>query len=317
MAPTGKYEDGFMEYWNNVSPNSSTAIDSNAVCRLFSTLGNPDHTALANGILELVNSIVPVNSCFVMAFNEGQDPRCLSAATPTDDHHCRELAGDLTTGLFRHDRIQVHLQTLLIQQQIGALTVHRQIPIQIIDGALKRLYNTLGIVDSMAITIKSAEQAWITITLSRCSELGLFAEDEKESLLRLAQLIAMSALRHSQLASLVDNTPDNPLSSGLDNLCSRLTQRERQVILRILDGVTMEQIAEDLGLKPSTVVTYRSRGYEKLGVSSRRELFSTVLRNRTTRYQQPQTELISPPLLFTPTGNPPYATGTDTHRPHQ
>ncbi len=305
-----------MEYWNNVSPNSGTTIDSSTVCRLFNVLGSTDHTALANGILELVNTLFPVDGCFVMAFNEDQAPRCLSVASPSDDRQCRELTADQTPGLFHHDRIQLHLQTLLLQQQVGAVTVHRQIPIQIIDGALRRLYNTLGIVDSMAITVKSAEQAWITITLSRRNRLGLFNENEKGSLLRIAQLIATAVLRHSQFTSRVDDASEDSLSSGLDQLCARLTQRERQVILRILDGVTMEQIAEDLGLKPSTVVTYRSRGYEKLGVSSRRELFSTVLRNRTTP-QRPQPERTTPPPLFTPTGNPPYATGTDTHRPHQ
>ncbi len=306
-----------MEYWNNVSLDSSTAIDASAVCRLVSVIGSADHPALANGILELINTLFPVDGCFVMAFNAGEDPHCLSNAASTADRQNQELSVDRTPGLFHHDRIQLHLQSLLLPQPIGAVTVHRQIPIQIIDVTLRRLYNTLGIVDSMAISIKSSEHAWITITLTRRNRLGLFNEDEKKSLLQIAQLIATMVLRHSQLASQTDEAPDNSLSSGLDQLCDRLTQRERQVILRILDGVTMEQIAHDLGLKPSTIVTYRSRGYEKLGVSSRRELFSTVLRNRTTTNQRSHSELACPLPLFIPNGTPTHATGTDPHRPHQ
>jgi len=56
--------------------------------------------------------------------------------------------------------------------------------------------------------------------------------------------------------------------------------REREVLQRILDGVTTERIADDLHIRPTTVITYRTRGYEKMGVSSRRELFAAMLRRR-------------------------------------
>jgi DNA-binding CsgD family transcriptional regulator len=60
--------------------------------------------------------------------------------------------------------------------------------------------------------------------------------------------------------------------------------REREVLLRLLDGLTTERIAADLDIRPTTVVTYRTRAYEKIGVRSRRELFAHVLR----RYGQMQ-----------------------------
>ncbi|MEZ5716382.1 MAG: helix-turn-helix transcriptional regulator [Paracoccaceae bacterium] len=53
-----------------------------------------------------------------------------------------------------------------------------------------------------------------------------------------------------------------------------LSARERAVCLGILSGRTAEQIAGDLDLAPSTVVTYRKRAYDKLGVGSRAGLFA-------------------------------------------
>lgn len=53
-----------------------------------------------------------------------------------------------------------------------------------------------------------------------------------------------------------------------------LSDRERAVCLGMLAGKKAEAIAADLGVAPSSVVTYRRRAYEKLGISSRGALFA-------------------------------------------
>lgn len=53
-----------------------------------------------------------------------------------------------------------------------------------------------------------------------------------------------------------------------------LSERERQVCVGMLAGKKAEIIAEEMGVGPSSVVTYRQRAYQKLGISSRGELFS-------------------------------------------
>ncbi len=52
-----------------------------------------------------------------------------------------------------------------------------------------------------------------------------------------------------------------------------LSDREREVCEGILSGKKAERIAADMDVAPSTVVTYRKRAYEKLGISSRTSLF--------------------------------------------
>lgn len=53
-----------------------------------------------------------------------------------------------------------------------------------------------------------------------------------------------------------------------------LSERERQVCIGMLAGKKAEIIAEEIGVGPSSVVTYRQRAYQKLGISSRGQLFS-------------------------------------------
>lgn len=304
-----------MEHWNSVSTGSSIAIDTSAVCRLLNAIGSVDNTSMAKAVLDLVDSQVAMDHCTLMAFTADHNPRVIAVASQAQDRQIHHCANEYARQFHQHDRIQLHLQSMLPQQETGDILVHRQTLAQIIDAELRRLYNdTLGVVDSMAVTVKTGRRAWITTQLCRHRDQGTLEHGEIKQILQLASLIATSVSRHCQLEAGGEGEFRASVSEGIDALCSLLTQRERQVILRILDGVTVEQIAGELGLKPTTVITYRSRAYEKLGISSRRELFSTLLRNRNaTQHWQPPVVPDHSPLFQRPV----YATSTATDRSHQ
>lgn len=64
----------------------------------------------------------------------------------------------------------------------------------------------------------------------------------------------------------------NPLEYS--PLFSVLSDRERQVCTGMLAGKKAETIAQEMGVAPSSIVTYRQRAYQKLGITSRGQLFS-------------------------------------------
>ncbi len=60
----------------------------------------------------------------------------------------------------------------------------------------------------------------------------------------------------------------------------QLTDRERDVVEQVCDGLSAKAIGRDLGLAPSTVSTHLYRAYRKLGVESRTALAHMVKRLR-------------------------------------
>ncbi|MDR1754209.1 MAG: LuxR C-terminal-related transcriptional regulator [Eubacterium sp.] len=54
---------------------------------------------------------------------------------------------------------------------------------------------------------------------------------------------------------------------------SPLTRREYQVVDLMTQGLQQQQIADELGIRSSTVITHRNNAYSKLGVSNKQELF--------------------------------------------
>jgi len=109
-----------------------------------------------------------------------------------------------------------------------------------------------------------------TTVLARGSTLRLFvsfysaADDRDAPEPALARIAGRLALMHFERR--IERDAHAPLAV--------LSARERTVCLGILAGRTADAIARDLNLAPSTVVTYRKRAYDKLGVASRADLFA-------------------------------------------
>jgi two-component system invasion response regulator UvrY len=57
---------------------------------------------------------------------------------------------------------------------------------------------------------------------------------------------------------------------------ARLSSRERDVALAIASGKSNHMICEDLGLKPSTVSTYKTRVFEKLSINNEADLIRMI-----------------------------------------
>ena len=78
-----------------------------------------------------------------------------------------------------------------------------------------------------------------------------------------------------EAAQALVRTANQPPARGLD-----LTEREREVLALIIEGLNNTQIAARLTVSPSTIKSHVSSILSKLGVASRTEAVSLALRSR-------------------------------------
>ena len=72
--------------------------------------------------------------------------------------------------------------------------------------------------------------------------------------------------------ALAESIALDSLSHGAGERHDQLSPREREVLRLIVAGVSLNQIAEQLGLSPKTVTTHKAHLMTKLGVDSNAEL---------------------------------------------
>ena len=77
-----------------------------------------------------------------------------------------------------------------------------------------------------------------------------------------------------EAAQALVQTAHHPLSTGLD-----LTEREREVLTLMIEGLNNTQIAGRLHVSPSTIKSHVSNILSKLGAASRTEAVTLALRN--------------------------------------
>lgn len=272
-----------MRTWLVETSTPHRLIDAAAVAALVDAIGSAEPEMLAGCILEAVRSIVDAQQCTVFAHEAQRNPRLLSGAGVdgpwipfhTGAVHAREFASQ--------DALRAVIDRKPAAGPVGAILVCRQRADEMPLGSLRRdCLEAVGLVDRLTVLVRTGEASWVVAHLYRNTEHGLFTPEQVDGLAGVARLIARCIARH--YACDVDGVGSvrGSVSEGVLEIGSRLTDREREVLTRILDGVTVNRIAEDLKLRPTTVATYRMRAYEKLGVTSRQELFATVLRQRAS-----------------------------------
>lgn len=86
-----------------------------------------------------------------------------------------------------------------------------------------------------------------------------------------AVLLARASLREIELRVRAEELPEVPETT--------LSAREREVMLRLVSGQRLKEIACELGVTVPTIATHRQRLLRKLGLHDNRALFRYALRN--------------------------------------
>lgn len=129
-----------------------------------------------------------------------------------------------------------------------------------------------------------AENGWFVLNLYRDSIWGCFSDEEREHIAALSHLLLPVLRKHYQLTS---ESPKSgtwrrehieELTQRMASLDAKLTARERSVCARTVAGLTAKTTAQELGIKVSSVLTYRRRAYERLSISSGYELAALLIR---------------------------------------
>lgn len=259
-------------------------LSARDVAGLVNAIGSSDRVAMASAVLQAVRTVAQVQHCTIMVHEAGRNPRLLSGAGETGPwiafqcgaHCARETrASDALCALVEHRPALTAVgRTLLCGQR------RTDVP----EGAYRRdCLDRFSLDDRVSIVTRTGESTWLVVHLFRSEQHGPFGPDDIRGLLGIATVVSCCVARH--FATDVDGIASyrEKVSDEVGEICPTLTGREREVLLRILDGVTVTRIAEDLKLRPTTVATYRTRAYEKLGVATRCELFAAVLRRKAVR----------------------------------
>jgi DNA-binding CsgD family transcriptional regulator len=134
------------------------------------------------------------------------------------------------------------------------------------------IYVRHGMVERVSLARRESDGSVLALNLYKHVHQHPFDDAELGHCARLGKVLLALASRHVELRH--GRCADR--RSALKLRCPELTEREMDVLARLLDGMTYHGIAADMALSLSTVKTYRERAFERMGIHSRHQLVAAL-----------------------------------------
>lgn len=242
---------------------SGGLIDPDMAADLLETR---DAARFSERLLEVAHSAAGVEELFAYRVDDGAMPRALASSSGLADV-------DERTRMYAR---RFHRSDPAVAARLRALPgsgFHARVPAAAIElGAYRKLcFERPRFVEKICFGWRKPDHSLVLTFYQRHDG----AEPDLFQLGALAQ-VAITGL--TRMAAKPDTPPlVSEVERRLAGAYPVLTAREREVSARTLAGMTARDIAAELGLGVGTVLTYRQRTYQKLGVSKASELLASVM----------------------------------------
>jgi len=255
------------EFWDL----SSTSATSRLPVTVFSNLLKVSAQSTSQPILDAINQISEVDYVSLVEYTSiGQNPVQVGHAAKERQGHrdiTKECFERYRSSYFKRDPVIRLLNQMQTNDQrsegVSALHMSRE---DIPDNAWKRdIYERENLSDRLSFLFSSKPERLLAVNLYRNSKRGPFTSGELEVLLPIAPLIAQvykSSFASHNLPNITKSVCQ--LEEILQARAHSLSTRERAVCARVATGMSVDGIAVDLDVSPSTVMTLRKRAYAKL-----------------------------------------------------
>jgi DNA-binding CsgD family transcriptional regulator len=237
-----------------------------ALAGLVDAIGHP---AFAQRALAALNGIAAAGSWSVYRCYADRPPAMhLSASHGLEDTTAECFRAYRDDGLYLADRSfdavrrDAQGQALVLQLQADEIgnPSHRE-----------AIYVRHAVAERLSLAWTLPDRSLMAINLYRHRQQRPLARTEVQGFAETAPVLRSAVLRHLALRQ-AESAPRERLRLH----CAALTERELDVLQRLLDGLTYDGIAADLGLSVASVKTYRARAFERLGIHFRSQLFALL-----------------------------------------
>jgi DNA-binding CsgD family transcriptional regulator len=148
------------------------------------------------------------------------------------------------------------------------VALQRVHPSDIAPPSFRRVFfDDAGIVERISV-VQRGHEAWRGINVARHVSDGRCSDDELGALTGLACLVLPMLPLNRRGAAAARPLTVAELEERFAARRAGLTARERHVCARAAIGMSVEATALDLGIAKTSVLTYRQRAYQRLGVAS-------------------------------------------------
>jgi DNA-binding CsgD family transcriptional regulator len=259
-----------------VSPVRSERLSLHAaiLCDVVSSIGTRSY---GNACLSLLSKSLNVQHWALFRFPSNSPPNCLAAGNA-----CREAAvqENIDQFVIRCHNVDPSVKAVSKRSFVPTLTTMDISDIE--DPQYRHCFEVTRVQERISFF------SWIGPDLYqlsafrvRGSRTSRFSSAEMNCFATLAELLLATAQKHAIILDQSRRFSRNFDVKGIERQLKQssfgLSMRECEVCARAAAGKTIEGTSVDLDIRPTSVITYRQRAYQKLGISRTNELVGLLV----------------------------------------
>ncbi len=238
---------------------NTAVLDPNVGARLIETAGS---VAFAPLLIEIANRVANVDEIFAYRAHTQGEPDALLSASRLQDAAAR--AKNYVQHFFRFDPV-TQLRASCAQE---AFTVSVK-ACELTEPHYRSMcFDGPRFADKLCFGWRDATNATVLSFYRRDAALA-----DEAGLAPLANLTLSILARENQRPERFADLLEHKLAFRFPEL----SRRERQVCARTIAGQTAEECAAELGIRPTTVITYRQRAYQRLNFRAAHDFLPLLL----------------------------------------
>jgi DNA-binding CsgD family transcriptional regulator len=219
-------------------------------------------------------------------YRPGSAPSCVATASRSHIAQARENIQRFVARCHRADP-----SLMAISRQGPQPTWLAKVDIQdVLDRQYRECFEAARVQERLSL-FSRLDGSLYQLSIFRGSRTHPYSSLEMQSFATLARLVLQAATRHQALWHEATSIPRRLNLEAIEQLLAglpgELSRRECEVCARAIAGMTIEGTALDLHIGITSVITYRQRAYQKLGVSRQSELVALV---HNTRHHRPEAD---------------------------
>jgi DNA-binding CsgD family transcriptional regulator len=267
-----------MRYWHLDRAAASGPVDLSQVTGLVAAIGQADASSFATEVLNTLGAATRISQCTIFAYEFGNRPRTVSVADHRGGRLLRDVADVYSKLYYVLDGNQGIVSAAQPGRSSASMVIHQQASDEIVhEGYRVACYSDPNVCDRLSLMLQPAEHIWLSVNLYRDRQHANFQPQEIALVEALAPLVGHAARHHYALHGQSQQGIPQLMLARLRSVCPTMAKRELDVVRGVLEGYSAAEIGDILGIKTASVVTYQKRAYQRLGISSQRQLFALCL----------------------------------------
>lgn len=221
----------------------------------------------SQSVLKAMNYVAEFDHCTIFEFHDEGPPSLVGISSWNPNG---KLVRSTRAYLSRFHHLEPTRAVMHGRKETLFLRHHTSIDVDNLEFR-RTCYEEEAIGERLSIVTSVRPAVWLVVNLFRDSVQDPLTVDCVNMVARHAFLVGIAGRRDSIVRACAAS-PSQALSIQLAPNLPRLSVREKEVCSYILAGYSHPQIANELKIGLSSVITFRKRAYQKLGVGDSRQL---------------------------------------------